>query len=273
MIAEKQHLKQYEGFLKIPQLFSTNESLGVKSFETDEPVESRLNDDIKTELLKQKYLGKRAELYVLQYLKSSHQYSHITHSLQIQNVSTTIGEVDFICFDKVQQKWIHIELVSKLYVFTGEDDYDDLTQWIGPNLKDRLDFKIDKLKSHQLPLGKHQEVFRLIETREIESYCCYKAKLFLGTSEEKFNSEVLNKECIYGSYLNFEDFKNLKYSGGFFYVPDKADWFCDAKQHDTWYSFDKAETVLKPSIKDKRARLVWRKTPSGEFLEHFVVWW
>jgi hypothetical protein len=273
LITTSQIIKQFEGFLKIPNLFKDDTILNVDPFWTDEKIDLSIIDETSLKLSKQKYLGKRAELYLLQYLISSDRYSKITHSFQIHDNTTTIGEVDVICFDKIQQKWIHIELVSKLYVFTGNDDYDDFTQWIGPNLKDRLDFKIDKLKSHQLPLGKHPEILKLINSSEIESYCCYKAKLFLKSQGEKMKSNILNKKCVSGSYLNFEEFLQHKHTKDLFYVPEKKDWLCDLTQHETWYNFDRADTLLKPSIKDKRARLVWRKTVNGDYFEDFVVWW
>lgn|GEM_PF-1409518 len=265
--------RQYQGLLKIPHLFTDNSVLDVRPFGTSEKIDLSIIDEIGLELSKQKYLGKRSELYFLQYLKSSNRYSKITHSLQIQKDMATIGEVDVICYDKVQQKWIHIELVTKLYVFTGDDDYDDFSLWIGPNLKDRMDYKINKLKSRQLPLGQHPEVLKLIDTYEIESYCCYKAKLFLKHPEEQLHSAILNENCVAGSYFNFEEFKKLKHTKDLFYVPEKMDWFCDPEAHSQWYSFYKAETLLKLSIKEKRARLLWRKTSNGDYFEDFVVWW
>lgn len=265
-------VKQNEGFLKTPQLFKTKDALGVKPFQTYEKTAPSAIESLSDEFSKHKYLGKRAEFFLLQYLKSSERFSKIFHSIQIQEGTTTIGEVDVVCFDKSRQKWLHIELVYKLYVFVGDKDYDDFTQWIGPNLKDRLDYKINKLKTHQLPMGRHTDILDKIGTENIESYCCFKAKLFLN-SKKQFKSQYLNADCISGHYLNFEDFKALRHENALFYVPEKVDWVCEAKQHTSWYNFDKAKTLLQPSIKDKRARLVWQKTPSGKILEYFVVWW
>jgi hypothetical protein len=266
-------LKQYAGFLSTPQIFKTTNTLKAKIFQTLEVVDFTEIEGLIHELSRQKYLGKRAELFLLQYLKSSGRYNQITHSLQIRNDSTTLGEVDVICFDNKRQKWIHIELVYKLYVFVGESDYDDFTQWIGPNLKDRLAYKIEKLKSHQLPLGQHPKILEKIGESQLESYCCYKAKLFLKSPNERLKSDLINDDCLCGHYINFEEFKTLKYNKTLFYVPEKGDWLCDASEHSRWYNFEKAEATLKPSIKDKRARLVWQKTFTGEVLEYFVVWW
>jgi len=268
-------VKQYKGFLKTPQLFNTEDVLGVKLFRTDEKAYPSAIESLSDELSKHKYLGKRAEYFLLQYLKSSERYSEIFHSIQINDGTATIGEVDVICFDNFHQKWIHIELVYKLYVFVGDLDYDDFTQWIGPNLKDRLDYKIDKLISHQLPMGKHPDILDKIGSGTIESYCCFKAKLFLNSKQEqfKFKSQYLNTNCIYGHYVNFEDFKTSKYDKALFYVPEKADWVCKSEENRQWYGFDKAKALLQPSLKDKRARLVWQKTASGKILEYVVVWW
>jgi hypothetical protein len=266
-------IKQYEGFLKTPQLFKTSKSLNAEIFESNLSVDNSSIKDIINELSRQKYLGKRAELFLLQYLMSSERYSEISHSLQIQDNNTTIGEIDMICYDNLFQKWIHIELVYKLYVFIGQDNFDDFTQWIGPNLKDRLSYKMDKLMSRQLPLGQHQKILEKIGADQIETYCCFKAKLFLKSDEDNFISNHLNDKCLSGHYLNIEEFKVLKYDKSVFYVPEKMNWICEAKSHSVWYDYDKAISVLKPSISEKRAKLVWQKNISGEVFEYVVVWW
>lgn len=266
-------VKQYQGFLNTPQLFIDSKVLGVKPFYTKEKVNLSVIEDYTLELSKHKYLGKRAEIFLLAFLNSSNRYSNIIHSFQIHTEQKTIGELDIVCFDTYNDKWIHIELVYKLYVYTGESQFEDFSYWIGPNLKDRLDFKVKKLKSHQLPLGQHTEILNKINSADIESFCCYKAKLFLNAGVGFSNDSKLNPDCINGIYLNFEEFKSLKYQKSVFFVPEKIDWICDAYANKYWYAYKKAEIVLKTAIKEKRSKLVWQKTEDHHYKAYFVVWW
>ncbi len=64
----------------------------------------------------------------------------------------TYGEFDSIIFDKKQQETIHLELAVKFYLQIGNGD--KLSDWVGPNLKDRFDHKIERLFEHQLKLSK-----------------------------------------------------------------------------------------------------------------------
>jgi hypothetical protein len=265
--------RQYQGFLNTPQLFSDFKVLGVETFQTKEKVDISAIENYAEELSKHKFLGKRAELFFLAYLNSSKRYSDVIHSFQINNEEKTVGELDIVCFDQFKQQWIHIELVYKLYIFTGEDRYDDFTQWIGPNLKDRLDYKVEKLKSHQLPLGHHRSIFKKIGASKIESFCCFKAKLFLHHKIKNIETSILNSNCRSGIYLNFEEFKTLKYQKSLFCVPEKVNWICKPEDNTYWYDFKKAEENLKLNLKEKRARLVWEKNENAEILEYFVVWW
>ncbi len=265
--------RQYQGFLDTPQLIINKEILGADFFETKEKVEILSIKDSIEALSKNKYLGKRAELFFLAYLRASTRFTDIIHSFQINSEEKTLGEVDFICFDQLKQRWIHIELVYKLYVFTGENQFDDLTFWIGPNLKDRLDYKINKLKSHQIPLGEHPDVLNSIKSDDIKSYCCFKAKLFLKNKVTTLKPTNINANCVSGIYMNFEEFKSFRYKKSIYHVPDKPDWTCKPETNKHWYNFEEAEERLKPKLKDKRARLVWEKTEAGEYFEYFVVWW
>jgi len=265
--------RQYEGFLRTPQIFKNTALPNARIFETNEIIDINLSEKNFAKLEKHKFLGKRAEYFLLDYLESCNRYTNVLHSYQIHSEEKTIGELDFVCFDLLQQKWIHIELVFKLYVFTGDNQYDDFSHWIGPNLKDRLDYKIKKLKSHQIPLGQHKSILSKTKATEIESYICYKAKLFLKNTSVRLKSSKINQDCISGTYINIEEFKLLKHQKSLFYVPKKMDWICAATSNKHWYSFEKAEENLKLGSKEKRAKLVWQKTENGLISEYFVVWW
>ena len=262
----------------MPNLFLGSQIFDIPSFETPilKPLDYTILD--LRQLEKHKYLGKRAEYFMLAYLSQVNQYKPVFHSLQVHSDKSTLGELDFLFYDNTKKEWIHLELVCKFYVFTGENDTDNLEDWIGPNLKDRLDKKIDKLKTHQLQICQRLETQRLlkslgIDASQVKSQICYKAKLFLPENLLNFKPSLVNPNCIKGKYYNFENFKALQYSTDLFYVPEKREWLCLPENNQKWYTFDKAEHILKSSLKDKRSQMLWRKTKDEEFFEEFVTWW
>ncbi len=278
-ITDKKSLyNQFFGFLNMQNLFLNSDVFSSAPFETQD-IDNIDYDSIDFKAIeKHKYLGKRAEYFIKAYLDQNKNYSPIYHSLQIQDDKTTLGELDFLFFDNQENKWIHLELICKFYVFIGDEKNTDLEAWIGPNLKDRLDYKVEKLKTHQLQICQRQEAQKLfrklnIDWTTVETQICYKAKLFLPPDIETFQFNQFNSKCIKGKYYNFEDFKNFKYSDQLYYVPQKHDWICQPKTNAQWYDFEKAQRLLKPKLQDKRAQMVWRKCKSGQYYEDFVVWW
>jgi hypothetical protein len=230
------------------------------------------------ELEKQQYLGKRAEIFMLAYLMRQDKYSNIHHSIQIQDEKTTLGEIDFLFFDESLKKWIHLELVTKFYVYNSDEEVENYTHWIGPNLKDKLEYKLDKLKQQQLHILERPEARKKlsdlgINADDVETQLCYKAKLFIPMAFEDFFEKTTSSKCLYGFYFSLEDFKKLKFLDYLYYVPQKLDWVCSPRLNTHWYTYDKALAIIKDSLKEKRSCMLWRKTPEGHFLQDFVVWW
>lgn len=262
----------------MPNLFLNADVFSYPSFETKGIQNLNLESIDFIGLERQKYLGKRAEFFMRAYLEKHPNFDPVYHSLQVQDEKITLGELDFLFFDKAEKEWIHLELVCKFYIFTGENKLNGLEHWIGPNLKDRLDKKIQKLKTHQLQICKRFETQKLLKSLEIDplkvkSKICYKAKLFLPQNALDFNFSAVNSNCIKGEYYHFENFKALKYNTDLFYIPEKPEWLCLPENHKNWYGYDKACQILKSSFKDKRSQMLWRKTKNDEYFEDFVVWW
>ncbi len=119
---------QYQAFVSTPDLFVDDAVTGYPPFVTS-PIS--LPNHISAS---QKVFGKRAEEYLASYITQHPDYAPLAHGLQIIDHKITIGELDFLLYDKVDKTTKHIELVSKLYVydpsFTKEMD-----RWIGPNRK------------------------------------------------------------------------------------------------------------------------------------------
>lgn len=98
----------------------------------------------------QRRLGYYYEDIFSLFLEKSPYISDIKRNIQVKNANRTIGEFDFIVQTQ-QGSSIHIECAVKFYLCTG--DGSDLSHFEGPNRKDRLDLKWDKLLHKQIRLS------------------------------------------------------------------------------------------------------------------------
>lgn len=70
-----------------------------------------------------------------------------------QHKTSTLGECDYLIFDKTTASLQHWEVAVKFYLgIQSPSDLQNLI-WLGPNLKDRLDLKVHHTLNHQLPLS------------------------------------------------------------------------------------------------------------------------
>ena len=91
-------------------------------------------------------LGKYLESLLYIFFHNSDDYHLITSSLQIQDGKNTKGEIDFILEFIKDKTSIHLEVALKYYLQF------DRASFIGPDGKDSLNEKINKLKNLQLKL-------------------------------------------------------------------------------------------------------------------------
>lgn len=77
---------------------------------------------------------------------------------QIIDAGRTVGEFDMFYHCHRRNVTVHLELAVKFYLGLPVHADSDLQQpsfWLGPNCADRLDLKINHLRTHQLPLIGH----------------------------------------------------------------------------------------------------------------------
>jgi hypothetical protein len=75
----------------------------------------------------------------------------------------TLGECDFL-LEGPDGCALHWELAVKCYLYAG-GPATSLAQYVGPNLADRFDLKLDRLLTHQLPLSAHPQIAALAHGR------------------------------------------------------------------------------------------------------------
>lgn len=102
------------------------------------------------------------------YLSQHSNVKQLLNNVQIFNQQKhTIGEFDLLYEDIKLQHAVHQELAFKVYLGNPCREYGEAlnhpSRWIGPNCKDRLDIKLNKLLSHQLQLSLRPEAQDLLQ--------------------------------------------------------------------------------------------------------------
>jgi hypothetical protein len=68
--------------------------------------------------------------------------------IQIRDGERTVGELDFLFYDRDRAAWVHWEVAVKFYLLAH--DRQGVAYWYGPDPRDRLDLKLARMFDHQL---------------------------------------------------------------------------------------------------------------------------
>ncbi|WP_127846279.1 DUF1853 family protein [Psychroflexus aestuariivivens] len=270
-------LKQFQGFLNTNSIIDQMPNSEILAFDPASKIDFDSDEFPFEDILKHKFVGKRAEHFLYYYFLKSNHFEIISFSLQVILNKQTFGEFDFIVKDLRSDEILHIELVNKIYLF-DENLHEDIDYcWIGPNRKDRFLDKINKLEQHQFPLLYRQETESFLEdlnlkTINISQKICYKAILFIPENC-KFRFFRTNLNCLSGYYYRFDEILNKKWQKHQFYIPEKLNWFIDETQHNDWENFNSVLIKIEKLLANKQSPMVFRKNESGEVFKLFVTWW
>ena len=112
--------------------------------------------DLETFLLSEEtnLVGKKFEALLKFWFSYSPWFELKASSVQLIRDGRTVGEMDFIVFDKYSEELLHIEAACKYYYSRG--GLSTWSDWWGPNHADRLDIKMEKFKT-QTKLSKTVE--------------------------------------------------------------------------------------------------------------------
>lgn len=262
--------RQYEGFLNTPLLWEGVDLMGLNQLLLPKKPISHF-------VLKEQpnlRLGKRVEDFVFFELSTHKHIKILLKNTQIQHQKQTIGEID--CILQQNQFVIHLEIVYKFYLYDPTYGHTEIEHWIGPNRKDTLVKKLNKLKEKQLPLLHNVHTKNVLESlnlkaEAIKQQVYFKAQLFVPYRVEFDDFRVINMACIVGFYIHFKEiheFQNCK-----FFIPDKIDWLQDVQNQVDWLNFNRFHEKIEVLIQQKTAPLCWIKFPKGRLLKFFVVWW
>ncbi|MDC7998306.1 DUF1853 family protein [Gilvibacter sediminis] len=260
---------QFTGYLNTPTLWLGEGPMGLNQLYLKKLPTPRF-----IQSLDGKYrLGNLVERFVTAELKEYDHIEILAENLQIQRDKLTLGELD--CLLRIDGRPIHLEVIYKFYLYDPQVGITALDHWIGPNRRDSLVLKLNKLANKQLPLLYKPETEAYLNALDLKAdqmqqLVCFKAQLYLPFGQE-VNVAPLNPESIYGSYISFEGFS--AFIGCKCYFPRKHDWLVKPHTAVDWVTFEQAQERLQEFHEKQSAPLVWIKQPSGLMEKVFVVWW
>ena len=258
---------RFEGFLKTPTLWEATPVYELTQFEIEQK-SIGIDIEIDTKLR----LGKYVERFVSHQLANTESISLIAENIQISKDRITLGELDCLLYKNGNP--IHLEVIYKFYLY--DPTKQGLYCWIGPNKKDRLVEKLEKLQQKQLPLLYAKECEKYLKSISLHSsdfsqQVYFKAQLFLPLGNSKSVDLNINTDCIIGFYctlLELTKFKNAK-----FYIPSKKDWLIIPHTNVAWMGYEKYLEENKKYLERQFSPLFWMKTTTGELKKFFLIWW
>ncbi len=216
----------------------------------------------------------QAEACFEAYLRQSNNFELLAANLQIHSAKETLGELDYIVRNLKTEKIVHIELACKFYLYDENAGALKEQKWIGPNRKDSLFDKLEKVKLKQFPLLYTAETIEKLTTIGIEmpssQELCLKAFLFLP---KKIAAEIFSKnikDCIVGHYIKPTDLEEDE--AALYAIPTKKEWLLPIETLTNWYKFSDIKQLIDEQLKMNKSPLIYKKTPH-KIERFFVIWW
>ena len=267
---------QLKGFLEDTYLAIVGDIIGLENFKLPK-ISFSEKDMAQLNMPERLRLGNRLERFFAYIIQQSELYELVAENIQVFEDKQTIGELDFILYDKQQEKHIHIELGGKLYLY---DPYkkEELARWIGPNRRDSLLKKTAKLQEKQFPLlynDASKMIFDLlqIDIKSIAQQVCLKARMFVPKPLFYNKFKYVEASNIKGYYINLVDFTISDYGDYDFFLPEKQDWIVAPNYGEVWLSYAEIFQLISDSLQNKMSPLIWLKKSETEFETFFVTWW
>lgn len=257
--------QRFEGFLSTPPLWKSNDLYNLTQFEIEH---ASISFDM--EIDSKQRLGSYIERFVSCQLQKNKAIKVLKENIQITSNKVTLGEID--CLLLKNNKPIHLEIAYKFYLYDPSVGKTNIEHWIGPNRKDSLIHKLEKLKRKQLPLLHSEECQNYLKginlkSKDISQQVYFKAQLFVPLSMDKTYHKI-NPDCIVGFYINrteLEQFRNEK-----FYIPNKKDWLIIPHTHVKWLNFEEFKTQSEIYLQREFSPLCWIKLNTGELKKFFL---
>lgn len=219
-------------------------------------------------------LGMFVEQVIFQSIEQNPTTELIAKNLQIIENGITIGEID--CLFKEKEVYTHLEIVYKFYLFDSRISKEEINCWIGPNKKDSLIEKLDKLRNKQFPLLYHPQTKEILNqlnlnANQFTQKVCFKAQLYVPFNHFQENYNLINPNCVIGYYYRWNELTTLNDCK--FYIPNKINWLLNPAENINWINFEDYYIQVGFLLNEKRSPLCFVKDKKGNLSKIFVVWW
>lgn len=265
---------QFLSYLKTPPLFKELNGLNQIKLDINEIKDF---DFTQLNITSKLTLGSRIERFFEFYMCQSKNYDLIKNNIQIIKNKETLGELDFLLYDKKAKKYLHVEHVFKFYLY-DDSIPNEIDRYIGPNKNDTFAKKLEKLKNKQLPLLYKDETQEYLDGMDINSFeqkICLKGNIYVPMHLYGCDIPIIDDSCVRGFYLSREEFVTQKHFKEFeYFLPPRNDWVNNSNTNEIWTSFDKAIDEIDLLLNRDKSPLVWLKNKKeNKTQSFFVTWW
>ena len=207
----------------------------------------------------------------------------VAHNLPVRQEGRTLGEFDILYFCRRRNCHVHLELAVKFYLGRasgeGRGGAKAWRHWLGPDARDRLDIKMERMLGHQIRLGATPAAQPLLASlgveqlaREIE----IKGYLFRPLFSDLAPPPVLNRNQRFHPWLPLTALAEAPreiIADGYQVLP-RAHWLSAAhlSPAQSLLSLSELEQVLKGEMNQRPGpRLVAALDRNGDEIERFFV--
>lgn len=263
----------HDGFYRTQPLW-LNDQFGIPQFVFPEVDSLRFsNKTIPTNLR----LGHQMETVFKELIERSTSYEMILHNIPLVREKRTIGEIDFILRNLLQDQIIHVELTYKFYVIDTNIS-EPIHRLVGPNRRDMFFTKLEKIKNRQFSLLHEKEATDVLEAHQltvenIEQQCCFKAQLFVPYQNESVHIRPLNQKCIRGYWIAFDDFNSEYFRKFTYYIPKKREWVIAPHLNVPFEAHYQTLLNINMLMIKESSPMLWLNKGNGIVEKLFVVWW
>ena len=268
--------EQFEGFLSTPQIFAENHIFEYPLYPAFHEAQARQLPEIAAP--KASVLGKRMEHFFACYISHFASEDVLAFNKQIIQDKQTLGEIDFLLKDGSTGEISHVELVYKFYLYDPATGSSELEHLIGPNKRDSLNKKLHRLQKRQFPLLFKEATRKLltelkVAPEDVIQKLCFKASVFLPAQNDTNSFNQFNPDTISGYWIKASEFTLDAFGENRFFIPDKIYWPVKPERNNTWLTIQEIRPKLEQLLKNNYSPLLWMKTPAGQHLRFFIVWW
>lgn len=163
-------------------------------------------------------------LHAFWFARSPHRTLLADH-VPIRREKHTLGELDFVYQDADGP--VHCEIAVKFYLRVGADH--GLAGYVGPSLRDRFDWKLDKIAGAQsrrleLPETRRALAELGIEPEGLRTEIRLKGVLFEPVGTGTARPEPVDSECLSGTWTTREALSRGGHPTDGWHVLDRLEW-------------------------------------------------